>query len=117
MHRTRTASLTMGAIAAIASAATVQAANIPGSNLQPTVWLKAAALLQSIVSNHALVDGNKRLGWVAVRLFYLLNDADIRPPADAATELTDLIPFEPPPQTTAMARLGNASGLSDSPRR
>jgi hypothetical protein len=44
MHRTRTASFTMGAIAAIAAANTSQAANIPGSTLQPTVWLKADAL-------------------------------------------------------------------------
>ncbi|MDT5242809.1 MAG: death on curing protein, partial [Mycobacterium sp.] len=34
---------------------------------------KAAALLDSLVNNHALVDGNKRLGWVATRLFYGLN--------------------------------------------
>ena len=44
MHRTRTASLTMGAIAAIAAASFAEAANIPGSTLQPTVWLKADAL-------------------------------------------------------------------------
>jgi death-on-curing protein len=48
---------------------------------------KAAALLQSVVAGHALVDGNKRLGWVAIRLFYLLNDVDIRPAADDAFEL------------------------------
>ena len=29
----------------------------------PDVITKAAALLQSIVNNHALVDGNKRLAW------------------------------------------------------
>jgi hypothetical protein len=34
----------MGAIAAIAAANVTQAANIPGSTLQPTVWLKADAL-------------------------------------------------------------------------
>jgi prophage maintenance system killer protein len=30
---------------------------------------------------------NERLGWVAVRLFYRLNDADIHPEPDAAYEL------------------------------
>jgi death-on-curing protein len=39
------------------------------------------------VTGHPLVDGNKRLGWVAVRLFYLQNGADIRPAADDAMEL------------------------------
>ena len=29
------------------------------------LWTKAAALLQSIVKSHALVDGNERLGWLA----------------------------------------------------
>ena len=38
------------------------------------IWTKAAALLQSIVNNHALVDGNKRLGWLATAVFLELND-------------------------------------------
>lgn len=35
---------------------------------------KAAALLHSLVTNHALVDGNKRLGYAALRLFLGMND-------------------------------------------
>ena len=35
--------------------------------------LKAAALLQSIVGNHCLVDGNKRLGWLCANVFLRLN--------------------------------------------
>ena len=38
------------------------------------VWTKAGALLQSIALNHALLDGNKRLAWVAARVFLDLND-------------------------------------------
>jgi death-on-curing protein len=34
---------------------------------------KAAALLQSLVNNHALVDGNKRLGWLATAVFLEIN--------------------------------------------
>ncbi|MGQ0743469.1 MAG: Fic family protein [Acidimicrobiales bacterium] len=34
-----------------------------GENAHPEVWSKAAALLQSIVKNHPVVDDNKRLGW------------------------------------------------------
>jgi len=58
-----------------------------GREAYPTLDAKAAALLQSIVAGHPLVDGNKRLGWVALRLFYRLNDADIRPPPDEAFDL------------------------------
>lgn len=43
----------------------------------PTIWLKAAALLQSIVSNHALIDGNKRLGWLATAVFLEINDSSV----------------------------------------
>ncbi len=58
-----------------------------GVDAYATLELKAAALLHSIVTGHALVDGNKRLGWVACRLFYRVNGADLRMPADAAYEL------------------------------
>ena len=58
-----------------------------GADAYPDLDTKAAALLHSIVTSHPLVDGNKRLGWVATRLFYLLNDADLRPPADEANDL------------------------------
>jgi death-on-curing protein len=50
---------------------------VGGSDAYPDVWTKAAALLQSIVSNHALVDGNKRLGWLATAVFLELNGIDI----------------------------------------
>jgi death-on-curing protein len=48
---------------------------------------KAAALCHAIVAGHPLVDGNKRLGWVAVRLFYRMNDADLDAGQDAAYDL------------------------------
>ena len=44
-----------------------------GEDAYPDVWSKAAALLQSIVKNHPLVDGNKRLGWLAAAVFLELN--------------------------------------------
>ncbi|MEM9606507.1 MAG: Fic family protein [Actinomycetota bacterium] len=44
-----------------------------GEDAYPDVWTKAAALLQSIVKNHALVDGNERLGWLATAVFLELN--------------------------------------------
>lgn len=50
---------------------------IGGEDAYPSVWLKAAALLQSIVDNHALIDGNKRLGWLATGVFLEINGASV----------------------------------------
>jgi death on curing protein len=44
-----------------------------GTDAYPTLELKAAALLHSLVRNHALVDGNKRLAWLATVVFLDLN--------------------------------------------
>lgn len=48
---------------------------------------KAAALLDSLVGNHPLVDGNKRLGWLAVVVLYGLNDVDLDAPDNPAYDL------------------------------
>lgn len=48
-----------------------------GGDAYPDIWTKAAALLLSIVKNHALVDGNKRLGWLATAVFLHLNGIDV----------------------------------------
>lgn len=51
-----------------------------GQDAYPDLDTKAAALLDSLVRNRALVDGNKRLGWLSTVVFYGLNgirlDAD-----------------------------------------
>ena len=44
-----------------------------GKEAYPSLDVKAAALLHSLARNHALTDGNKRLGLVAVIAFYGLN--------------------------------------------
>jgi death-on-curing protein len=44
-----------------------------GEDAYPTLYEKAAALLHSIVRNHALVDGNKRLGLAGVIAFLAVN--------------------------------------------
>lgn len=36
-----------------------------GADAYPGLPLKAAVLMESLVRNHPLVDGNKRLGWLA----------------------------------------------------
>ena len=59
-----------------------------GTDAYSTIHEKAAALLEAIVRNHALVDGNKRLGWAAAAMLYQLNGFDLRAPSvDEAVEL------------------------------
>jgi death-on-curing protein len=57
----------------LGSAAARPQATAFGHDAYPDVITKAAALLQSIVNNHSLVDGNKRLGWLATAVFLELN--------------------------------------------
>lgn len=52
-----------------------------GEDAYPSLHLKAAALLESLARNHALLDGNKRLAWVATRYFLIENGADLRAPS------------------------------------
>ena len=44
-----------------------------GVDAYPTIEIKAAALLHSLAGNHPLVDGNKRLAWLATVVFLELN--------------------------------------------
>jgi death-on-curing protein len=62
-------------------------ATVFGADAYADLDSKAAALLHSIVTGHPLVDGNKRLGWVATRLFYLMNEVDLKAPMDDAYRL------------------------------
>lgn len=55
-----------------------------GVDAYPRLAGKAAALLHSIVANHALVDGNKRLGWLATVVFLDLNGRSVTLDDDAA---------------------------------
>jgi death on curing protein len=48
-------------------------ASVFGQDAYPDVWQKAAALMESLARNHALVDGNKRLSWYATWVFLHVN--------------------------------------------
>jgi death-on-curing protein len=54
------------------------------ADLYPTLADKSAALGFSLVSNHPFVDGNKRIGWVALKAFLNLNGMTIEVAADEA---------------------------------
>ncbi len=58
-----------------------------GEDAYPTFPEKVATLLHSISSNHALIDGNKRLAWSSARLFCLMNGCDIKMSEDEAYQM------------------------------
>lgn len=58
-----------------------------GQDAYPDMLTKAAALLQSLASNHALVDGNKRLAWTATDVFCRYNDVVPAPDEEEAYDL------------------------------
>ncbi len=71
----------------LASAAARPQATVGGQDAYPDLLSKAASMLQSLLQNHALVDGNKRLGWLATAVFLELNGV-------ATTEATNDAVYE-----------------------
>ena len=68
------------------SAAERPATSLYGTEVYSTVHEKAAALMQSLTRNHALIDGNKRLGWLGTVVFYGLNGHELDAPDEDAYE-------------------------------
>lgn len=58
-----------------------------GADAYDSPEAKAAALLHSICCNHALVDGNKRLAWLAATVFLDLNGRTVNLGFDEAFDL------------------------------
>jgi death on curing protein len=63
-----------------------------GLDAYPDNFAKAAALLQSLARNHALVDGNKRTAWAAAWVFLYINgvalgDFDVDDAEEFVTEV------------------------------
>ncbi|WP_420444600.1 type II toxin-antitoxin system death-on-curing family toxin [Candidatus Poriferisodalis sp.] len=71
-------------IGLLGAAAARPQASAFGEDAYPDIWSKAAALLHSVVNNHPLVDGNKRLGWLVTAVFLELNDASVSAAANDA---------------------------------
>jgi death-on-curing protein len=80
-----------------------------GVDSYPTIETKAAALVHSIVSNHALVDGNKRLGLAGLIAFVGLNGWRLTWSNDEAFMfITDLATGELDDVTLIAARIHSA---------
>lgn len=57
-------------------------ATFGGAELYPTRQEKAARIGFSLISNHAFVDGNKRIGMYVLLIFLEVNGVKIRPTND-----------------------------------
>ncbi|MUL74476.1 type II toxin-antitoxin system death-on-curing family toxin [Mycolicibacterium sp. CBMA 226] len=68
-------------------------ATVFGVDAYPDVWDKAAALLQSLARNHALIDGNKRTAWASAWTFLHINGNVLSPDfdVDQAEELMNTV--------------------------
>lgn len=72
----------------LAAAAERPRASAFGEDAYPDIWTKAAALLQSLLKNHPLVDGNKRLAWLSTAVFLGLNGESMTSVEDDAVYAT-----------------------------
>ena len=62
-------------------------ASVFGQDAYLDVFSKAAALLHSLARNHPLVDGNKRLAWLATYVLCAKNGVELDADDDAAYDL------------------------------
>ena len=92
-------------IGLLGAAAARPQASAFGEDAYPDVWTKAAALLHSVVGNHPLVDGNKRLGWLATAVFLELNDASV---STAANDDVYALVMDAASGTLSVARIAAA---------
>ena len=83
-----------------------------GADAYATPHDKAAALLHSILRNHALVDGNKRLGRRAVIAFYGVNGRRLTMTNDEAYDLVMAVPKGNVEDVAQIARLLTAGSES-----
>ena len=64
--------------ALLESAAARPQAGFGEEEFYPDIFAKAAALGHSIICNHPFVDGNKRAGYLAMRIFLKINKYDLK---------------------------------------
>lgn len=58
-----------------------------GEDAYPGTLDKAAAMLHSLCKSHALVDGDKRLAWLAADVFLRINEIVVELPDDEVFDL------------------------------
>lgn len=86
-HRTLDGVVEVRDLGLLESAAMRPRTTLFGAGAYPDLETKAAAMVQSIVGNHALVDGNKRLGLAALIAFLGINGRRLTLSNDEAHDL------------------------------
>ena len=66
----------------LASAVARPSASFGGEDLYKTLPEKAGVLMASLAQNHAFIDGNKRISYIAMRNMLLINGYDINASED-----------------------------------
>jgi death-on-curing protein len=74
-------------LGAVESAVAQPQMGFGGQDLYPTLGEKPAALGFSLVSNHAFIDGKKRIGHKAMETFLVLNGIELSAPIDEAEQI------------------------------
>jgi len=80
-----------------------------GVDPYPTLEEKAGALLHSLVGNHALIDGNKRLGLAAMIAFLGMNGRRLTMTNDAAYDFVMAVATRELDEVTAIADILRAA--------
>ena len=57
-------------------------ATLDGEELYPTLFVKAAALMDSLIHNHPFLDGNKRTGYATMEVFLLMSGYELSASVD-----------------------------------
>lgn len=63
-------------------------ASFGGKDLYPSIWLKVAALVQSLILNHPFVDGNKRTAFASGVRFLKINGMKLQAEQQAVVYFT-----------------------------
>ena len=69
-------------IGALESALSRPFQTFDNKELYPSAIEKAASLIESILTNHPFIDGNKRTGYTVLRLYLLQNSLEITASSD-----------------------------------
>jgi len=87
----------------LASALARPQTTVFGADAYPDLPTKAAALLHSLARNDALVDGNKRLAWLATYVFLDINGHRPQSSNDEVVELVLAVAAGEPTDLSAIA--------------
>jgi len=96
------------------SAVMLPQATFDGKELYPDLFLKAAALLDSLANNHPFLDGNKRTGISAAALFLQANGWRVTAGNAGLVEFTLQVAFSHP-ELPVLAKWLREHCMADTP--